>query len=83
MNFDFGWTIPLNDVEKLKLNDLQNKLDDMYKLKAEGAFVWSRQKWQEYGEQLSAYVFNLEKSQAKYNSILQLNINGTVNKKDI
>lgn len=34
---------------------------------------------------MSAYFFNLEKSRAKYNSVLQLNVNGTIieNKNDI
>lgn len=50
----------------------------MYKMKAEGTFVRSRQKWLEQGEQMSSYFFKLEKSQAKHNSILQLNIEGNV-----
>lgn len=56
----------------------------MFKLKAEGAFIrW--QKWLEQGEQMCSYFFKLEKAQARYNSILQLNVDGTVtdNKKDI
>lgn len=64
--------------EKLKLTELQKNLDDIYNLKAEGAFVRSRLKWLEEGEQMSAYFFKLEKTQAKYSAMLELNIHGAV-----
>lgn len=75
----------LSEEENLKLYDLQNKLDDINKAKAEGAFIRSRQKWLEQEEQMTAYFFRLEKTRAKFNSILQLNIEGRVtnNKKEI
>lgn len=60
------------------LVDLQIKLDDLYKLRAEGAFIRSRQRWLEHGEQMSTYFFKLEKNRAKHNSICQLNIGGVV-----
>lgn len=53
-------------------------MDEIYKRKAEGAFVRSRKKWLEEGEQNSAYFFRLEKHQSNTNSILKLNINGTM-----
>lgn len=58
--------------------DLQKKLDDIYRHKADGAFVRSRKRWLEEGEQNSAYFFRLEKLCAKTNSIHQLNINGII-----
>lgn len=64
--------------EKIKLSDLQNKLDEIYKRKTEGAFVRSRIKWLEQGEQNSSYFFNLERQRGKRNTIHHLNINGTV-----
>ena len=47
-------------------------------MKAEGAFVRSRRKWLEKGEQNSAYYFQLEKSRGKFNSISKLCINNIV-----
>jgi hypothetical protein len=49
----------LSEEDKSVLFELQHKLDDMYKLKAEGAFVRSRKKLQEEGEQNSSYFFRL------------------------
>ncbi len=66
--------IPQED--RLNLLDLRSKLDDIYQRKAEGAFVRSRKRWLEEGEQNSAYFFKLEKHRSKINSIHQLNING-------
>lgn len=60
------------------LISLQNKFDDIYRLKAEGAFVRSRRRWLEEGEQNTAYFFRLEKSQAKNNTIQKLNIDGDI-----
>lgn len=68
----------VSEEDKLKIRNLQNKLDDLYRYKAEGAFVRSRKKWLEEGEQNSAYFFRLEKYRSKMNNIHQLNINGTV-----
>lgn len=64
----------LLDCEKEELVDLQCKLDDIYKHKAEGAFIRSRRKWIEKGEQNSAYFFRLERQQAKNNQIQRLMI---------
>ncbi|KAI2643779.1 putative 149 kDa protein [Labeo rohita] len=66
-----------SDDEKIELIALQKHLDDIYKRRAEGAFIRSRQRWLEKGEQNSAYFFQLEKSHSK-NSISHLNINGIV-----
>lgn len=57
---------------------LQCKLDEIYKRKAEGAFVRSRVKWLEQGEQNSSYFFNLERQRGKHNTIHHLNVNGIV-----
>ncbi len=58
--------------EKETLAEYQNKLDNMYRLKAEGAFIRSRQKWIEEWEQNSAYFFRLERIHSKADSIQQL-----------
>lgn len=67
----------LSNVETALLSKLQNQLDDIYKCKAEGAFVRSR-RWMEQGKQNSAYFFRLEKSNANYNSMAKLNADGIV-----
>ena len=56
----------------------QIKLNEIYLHKAKGAFVRSRKKWIEEGEQNSAYFFNLERNHGKLNLIHQLNINGDI-----
>uniref|UniRef100_A0A3B3I0R1 Reverse transcriptase domain-containing protein n=1 Tax=Oryzias latipes TaxID=8090 RepID=A0A3B3I0R1_ORYLA len=68
----------LDETDKTALIDLQHKLDDIYKRKAEGAFIRSRRRWIEEGEQNSAYFFRLEKYQSNSNSVSQLNINGVI-----
>jgi len=68
----------VSEEDKLLLLQLQNKLDDLYRQKAEGAFVRSRKRWLEEGEQNSAYFFRLERYRSKINSIYNLNINGIV-----
>lgn len=68
----------LSDNEYLELFTLQSQLDDIYKRRAEGAFIRSRQRWLEKGEQNSAFFFQLEKNHAKANKIVHLNINGTI-----
>ncbi len=76
-NTDFTHRSPpiFSDTEKMDLVTLQNYLDDIYKRRAEGAFIRSRQRWLEKGEQNSAYFFQLEKSNSKH-TISHLNING-------
>lgn len=68
----------LTESEQLELTNQQYRLDEIYKRKAEGAFVRSRRKWLEEGEQNSAYFFRLEKQQSKNNTIQQLRIDGTI-----
>lgn len=63
--------------ESNTLFEYQHKLDDLYKLRAEGAFVRSRRRWLEEGEQNSAYFFRLEKSLTK-NNIHQLKIGNSL-----
>ncbi|XDV26393.1 hypothetical protein PO909_030123, partial [Leuciscus waleckii] len=62
----------VSEEDRLLLLQLQNKL------KAEGAFVRSRKRWLEEGEQNFAYFFRLERYRSKINSIYNLNINGVV-----
>ncbi len=68
----------LAENESHHLMDLQLQLDNLYRLKAEGAFVRSRRRWMEEGEQNTAYFFRLEKSHAKLNTIQKLNIDGQI-----
>ncbi len=68
----------LIECEKAELADLQHKLDNLYKHKAEGAFIRSRRKWFEEGEQNSAYFFRLEREQAKINQIKKLMVDGNI-----
>lgn len=56
---------------------MQIKLDELYRRKAGGAFVRSRRRWLEAGEQNSQY-FNLERHHI--NNISKLNVNGVVTK---
>ncbi len=60
------------DVEKLL--SLQAKLDRMYLMKAQGAFVRSRAKWMEEGEKNTAYFCRLEKRRQQSNAIHSLKI---------
>ncbi len=64
------------DVEKLL--SLQAKLDSMYRMKAQGAFVRSRAKWMEEGEKNTAYFCRLEKRRQQSNAIHSLIINDEV-----
>lgn len=66
--------INLTDIELIQLSECQNKLDDIYKRKAQGAFVRSRLRWMEEGEQCSSYFFSLEKSKIKKQTIDTLKI---------
>ncbi len=53
--------------ESNSLVEYQYRLDELYKIKAEGAFVRSRRRCLEEGEQNSAYFVRLEKSLTKNN----------------
>ncbi len=68
----------LTESEHQHLINLQNKLGDIYRLKAEGAFVRSRKRWLEEGELNTAYFFQLKKFHAKNNTIQKLNIDGDI-----
>ena len=68
----------LSEEERMELVELQSKLDDIYSLKAKGAFNRSRNKWLEEGEQNSYNFFKLEKSQSINNTIHKLNIDGII-----
>ncbi len=57
--------------------ELSSKLDDLYKKKAEGAFIRSRKKWLEVGN-IDIIFFNLEKRNFVCNTISKLNINGVI-----
>lgn len=77
-----SWKTPdaLSEEEKLELSNLQIKLDELYNQKAKGAFVRSRVRWLEEGEQNSHYFFNLEKHHCKVNNLNKLNIDGVLTK---
>lgn len=64
----------LNNEEKNRLMELQNKLDHLYLERAQGAFVRSRARWIEDGEKNSSYFSNLEKNRQQRNSIDSLMI---------
>lgn len=64
------------EYEKVEMTVLMNDLDELYKRKAKGAFIRSRRKWIEEGEQNSHYFFNLERRNFMSNTINKLNING-------
>ena len=68
----------ISEEERLTLILEQLKLNEIYSNKAKGAFIRSRKRWIEEGEQNSAYFFGLEKYQGKFNLIQQFNINDTV-----
>jgi len=59
-------------MQSIEYSKLQSKLDDLYRSKAKGAYVRSRRKWLEEGEQNSAYFFRLERSNAVNASIDRL-----------
>ncbi len=42
--------------DKVKLHNLKEELDNIYKEKAKGAFIRSRVKWLEFGEKNSTFV---------------------------
>ncbi len=55
----------LTDADLTELAELQSKLDNIYKYKAEGSYIRSRRKWLEQGEQSSAYFFRMEKHNSR------------------
>ncbi len=61
--------------DQLKLTESQNKLDDIYRRKAEGAFARSRKKWFEEGEQNSSYFFRFNSFRLNSVQIATLYIN--------
>lgn len=68
----------LNESEKFQLVVQQHRLVEIYKRRAEGAFVRSCRQWLEEGEQNSAYVFRLERHQSRNNSIQYLKMYGSI-----
>lgn len=68
----------LTDEEREKYTKLQTRLDDIYKTKAKGAYIRSRAKWLEEGEQNSAYFFRLEKSKGLLATIDQLKVDDKI-----
>lgn len=70
--------VTLTDQENMELSKLQNRLDEMYRTKAEGAFIRSRQRWLEHGEQNSSYFFKLERHNSSHNTIHRLKIDGQI-----
>uniref|UniRef100_A0A3P9L5I7 Reverse transcriptase domain-containing protein n=1 Tax=Oryzias latipes TaxID=8090 RepID=A0A3P9L5I7_ORYLA len=68
--------IPENEL--IELGEYQNKLEEMYKRKTQGAFIRSRAKWMEEGEQCSSYFFGLENSNFSNNSLDSLQINNKI-----
>lgn len=75
----------MSENQRAQLQTLQLKLDQLYISKAKGAFIRSRAKWMEEGEQNSSYFFKLEKHRQNRNGITRLSLNGTIvdNPKDI
>lgn len=72
---DFSFNKSLTDAQNAEYLKLQNKLDELYKTKAKGAYVRSRKTWLEEGEQNSAYFFRMERSNALNASIVRLRAN--------
>ncbi len=62
----------MTHTQNTEYSELQNKLDELYRAKAKGAYVRSRRKWLEEGEQNSAYFFRLERFSAMNDSIDRL-----------
>lgn len=52
----------MSNQDKDKLNMLQLQLDFIYEEKVRGAFVRSRRKWLEEGEEQKKYFLSLEKN---------------------
>lgn len=64
--------------EKAELNALQVKLDDMYREKANGAFIRSRARWLGLGEKNTSYFYGLEKHRQNKKRINKLKKNDTI-----
>lgn len=64
--------------EKAELNALQGKLDDMYRDKANGAFIRSRARWIELGEKNTSYFYGLEKHRQSKKRINKLKKNDII-----
>lgn len=58
--------------------NLQNKLDDFYKLKADGALLEVGEDGQRKKSRTLPIFFRLEKCNAKNNTIPKLNIHGNI-----
>lgn len=52
--------------------ELLSKLDNIYKKKAEAAFIRSRKRWLEEDEKNTSNFFRLKKNQATWNAIHQI-----------
>ena len=61
--------------EQLEVKEIQLKIDPIYIELAKGAFVRSRAKWPEEGEQTQTTFFALEKRNGQRKSLSMLNIN--------
>jgi len=68
----------LSEAQRAELQTLQLQLDQLYIGKAKGAFIRSRAKWLEEGEQNSGYFFKLEKQRQNQNSMTRLSLNNTI-----
>lgn len=68
----------LTDNDKQELQNLLNKLDEIYLCKAKGAFIRSRAKWIEDGERSTSYFCRLEKRRQEKLSIKALSLQGQV-----
>ena len=68
----------LSENNRSRLQLLQSKLDNLYIHRAKGAFVHSRRKWIEEGEQNSSYFFKLEKRNHNINSVTKLCYDGVI-----
>lgn len=64
----------LSEEQKLHLNSLHMKLDQMYIRKANGAFVWCSAN----GEENFNYFFKLEKQRQTRNGLNKFNLDGDV-----
>lgn len=60
------------------MTKIQSKLDLMYLDLAKGAFLRSRAKWLEEGEENTSYFFALEIRNFKRNPLPAININGSL-----
>lgn len=67
-----------NVIDLKELECLQTELDNIYKEKARGAFIRSRQKWMEEGEKNCRYFFGLEKRKIQNSLLKKLRIEDTI-----